>query len=217
MLTFLLAMLATAGVLILPGWAGMNHVQNRKHVKAIDAPYKALVDQGILQPKVVRQALSSPQKTQLALETSRTEPDLLSQAGHQSEVVRIQTQSSRLPADASKVIIATLNTIEETLEQTMTVEQKHVIQTVLFSHLPDIIQLFNRLPEAERNDPTQLASLMEQLSKLETAVTHVQEELTALAKKQWETNKLYLDSKFGTPLEAAALSPIDEAKDNSVN
>jgi hypothetical protein len=202
MLTFLLAMLTTAGVLVLPSWAGMKHLQNRKHVKALDAPYKALVNQGVLQPKAVRQVLSSPQKAQLALEANQTEPDLLLQAGHQSEVVRLQAKSSSLPTEATNVIIATLNIVDDVVDKTMTVEQKHIIQTVVFNHLPDIIQLFSRLPESERKNPTQLASLTEQLRKLQTAATTVQEELAVMAKKQWETNKLYLDSKFSNPLDS---------------
>jgi hypothetical protein len=105
---------------------------------------------------------------------------------------------SRLPEQVRNImshVLAKLVKLTASDAKKLDFDKQHVVDTVLFEHFPDTLALYMELPEKERTE--QATNVSNQFIKLYNALVVVEKSVITDATRKLETNKLYLEQKFG--------------------
>jgi hypothetical protein len=105
---------------------------------------------------------------------------------------------SRLPEQVRNImshVLAKLVKLTASDAKKLDFDKQHVVDTVLFEHFPDTLALYMELPEKERTE--QAGNVSNQFIKLYNALVVVEKSVITDATRKLETNKLYLEQKFG--------------------
>ena len=105
---------------------------------------------------------------------------------------------SKLPVQVRNVmshVLAKLVELTASDAKKLDFDKQHIVDTVLFEHFPDTLNLYVDLPEKEQAEQT--ANVTEQFVKLYNALVTVQKSVITDATRKLEANKLYLEQKFG--------------------
>jgi hypothetical protein len=169
-------------------------------INRLNEPYNSLLARKKFTSSDVKQVMNSSQvKPKPALEAASKAKALPASAQsitQKADNVRNSIRNSLLPTQSKQVASTIVNGSESLLEKTLTNEQEHIVETILFTHVPDLVELFSNLTTKERASLKQVERLTNQLSKLKGAILEVDEQVAKAARDKWETNEFYLDAKF---------------------
>jgi len=179
-----------------------NHFyyHNSSNISRLNDPYDSLLERKKFTPSDVKQVMnSSKAKAKPALNAApRTKalPNLEQSLSQKADKVRNSIRNSPLPAESKQIAFTIINGSESLLKKELTSEQEHMVDTILFTHVPDLVELFSNLTTEEQTSAKQVDRLTSQLNKLKGAILEIDEEIAKAARVKWETNEFYLESKF---------------------
>jgi hypothetical protein len=176
------------------------YYHNSNNIDRLDEPYNSLLARKKFTSSDVKQAMNSskvkPKPVLEATSKAKALPASTPTITQKADNVRNSIRNSLLPTESKQVASTIVNGSESLLEKTLTNEQEHIVETILFTHVPDLVELFSNLTTEERASLKQVERLTNQLSKLKGAILEVDEQVAKAARDKWETNEFYLDAKF---------------------